>query len=389
MGFLDEVLKAVQKPQGMLVGGLTGLGNQVSKGLGFNVNQSGLQALGLQKDRDEEDVEELNNIFRDLDEQGVDTTPFEHLRPRAQTALSGIKEGWQGKISPGEVYRQGQDVDKWETDGNLLDKVLKPAFDITVDPLMVAGASGGLSKLAGGLAQGGKVAQQVGRGVEGVGTFGNLANAGIEGSRGAMAASKAGQFARRGYQGLLATGDPMSAIGAGFLLGGAEKIATSPLAKAAAGRLGSLGRRGAANAVEESSEIRVPSNSNGPLALNAGPRVHAVGTPEPLFDDFTVSQAFKQGAGAARPDLTDVMLESKALPRGVPTTGRAFEAGPVGSTGAEGLTDPIKELLQRGPKALPPAFGTSGGFPMGVAKTKQEELLAVLQDFLRKEGYYR
>src|SRR5215207_8876487 len=230
MGFMDEVFGALQKPQGMVVGGLTGLGNQISRGLGVNVNQSGLQALGLRKKRDEDEVEEAAQIFRDLDERGVDTSAFSHLRPKAASMLSGIKEGWKGEISPGELYRQGQPVEQWDDSGNLLDKVLKPAFDIGVDPLMLAG--GALPKVAGVLNQGGKVAQGVARGVTGAGTVGNLANAGIEGGRGAMAASKAGQFARRGYQGLLATGDPLTAIGAGALIGGGEKLLTSPLAKA-------------------------------------------------------------------------------------------------------------------------------------------------------------
>lgn len=336
MGILDEVLGALQKPQGVVVGGLTGLGNQISRATGININQSGLQAAGLRKKRDEDEVAEVEKMFRDLDERGVDTSAFEHMRPRAQTMLSGIQEGWKGEISPGELYRQGQNVDDWHTNGNMLDKVLKPAFDIGIDPLLLAGSA--LPKAAGALGQGGKVAQGVGKALEGAGTVGNLSNAGIEGGRGAMAAAKAGQFARRGYQGLLASGgDPMYALSIGTAIGGGEKALTSPLARRAAERLGK-------KVVEEGVGPLTGRTQFGP---KQGPTLPGTESGQ-LFDEagFVTSPAARQGSGAANPDLlrttndqpdlftaglTDMLRNQKALPRASAIPMGPAPAGTVGT----------------------------------------------------------
>jgi len=329
MGVLDSVLDVLRKPRDVFVGGVTGLGNQVGDLINFDVNQSGLQALGLRDKANNEDEDEIRELFAKLDRNGVDASEFEYLRPKAQSALSGIKEGWKGELSPSELYTQGKPVEQWDDDGDLLDRVLKPTFDIATDPLLFAGAAGGAGKLANLPGVAGKVGK-------GVGTFGPIPR-----SEGLALGQRAGQAARRYGQGYLATGDPMSAIAAGSLIGGGERAAAYALKRAAGTRLGKF-MQGRGDDISETE--RVLNEETDVLSNYPGPptQVKKRAAPSP-FTQGVEDMAPYPGPPVSQQIGPDELLQlidqqPKALGRG------ALEAGPIGSTGMQ--SDVLQELLE-------------------------------------------
>src|SRR5687768_16144657 len=188
MGFLDSVFDALQKPQGIFVGGVTGLGNQIKNATGFNPNRSLLQMVGLQDEPEERDVDEVNALFAKLDKAGVDTSEWEHLRPRAQSFLSGVKEGWNNEVSPSKLIDQNRPVDQWEQAPGLANKILGTTMDVAVDPLAAVGASGVVGRAA-------SKVPAVAKFSEGTRSVGKLGEA-------ATPLGKAGQYTRRGLQGV-------------------------------------------------------------------------------------------------------------------------------------------------------------------------------------------
>lgn len=341
MGVIDSLMDLLQKPQGVFVGGATGLGNQIKNATGFNPNRSLLQMVGLQDEPEEGDVDELNTMFSALDKAGVDTSEWQHLRPRAQSFLSGVKEGWNNDVSPSRLINQNRPVGQWEETPGIANKILGTTMDIAVDPLMAVGASGAVGRAASKVPAAAKF-------VEGSRTIGNL-------GEGATALGKAGQLSRRGLQGVLGSaaigGDPLTALGLSGLIGGAEKlgvglapkigakVGASSLSEAITNRL-----RGARSGRESSNFARLSSGADEGQLFNT--------------DRFNVSNAAATDAGAS-------------------STPRGFEDVPLGHS-SEAI---LQQLPQT--RALPPAFGSSGGFPMP-ADTSQRSVYSsgVLDDFL-------
>lgn len=113
--------------------------------------------------------------------------------------LSGFMAGLKGDINPAEAIKFANN--RYD-EGGIVDKVAGLGANVAMDPLILAGP----------LAKAGKL----GKLGEAASTFGKL-------ETGATAAEKGAQFGRRFYQGMLATGEPVSAAGTAMLGGFAER----------------------------------------------------------------------------------------------------------------------------------------------------------------------
>src|SRR5215213_1522813 len=196
MGAWDAITSAIQKPQALMMGGIAGLGNQIGNAFGMV----------------DEDEEELERIFKDLDDAGVDVKEFEHLRPVARSFLSGIGDAWsRNDVTPSRIKQQSRPVEEWDDKGDILDEIINTGANISMDPLAIAGATGATGAVASRLpGVAGKIAG-------GANTFGKL-------EKGTDLATRAGTYGRRGVQGLLASnGNPVMALGSAVGIGAAEK----------------------------------------------------------------------------------------------------------------------------------------------------------------------
>jgi hypothetical protein len=364
MGILDDIFNVLQKPQGMVTGAFAGLGNTIGRAV-----NPGAQ----------EDEVELTKIFDHLDKVGIDTSQYEHMRPRAQTIWSGIQEGWDNKVGPSRILEQARPTETWETPQSGFQRALGTAGNVVMDPLAVAGATGAVGKLASASGLARKV-PAIGQISEGAAIFGKL-------PKGTPLATRAGTYGRRGIQGTLATGNPITGAAAGSLIGLGEKGAQR-LALTAAGRLASLPR-----AIENSRYRRAASGTDPDTGQ--------------LFPDG-LGRAAVEDAGAATPDLIskaadyDVPLgrsaeglygnQQLALPRGssstemIPPWAKSPEINPIpmGRTTDSTLVEGLKGL------PLPASGQRSDMFARGITETgrnqgkfvnkRQRELLGMLQN---------
>jgi len=325
MGIFDDITGFLQKPQSIATGAVEGLYNQAFRG--------GKPSKATTQQRS------VNRMLDDLEAAGVDTTQWSGLRGAdndTSTVFSGIVSGAKGNIRPSDAVYSMSDADPTEQRGHVND-ILSSAVDLGADPLMALGPAAKAGKL-GSLAKGAAT----------VGKVDDL-------SRG----QKAAQLGRQLYQGYMATGEPITGLSAGLLgIRQAENAAVKwgpKLADAA-------GRR-----INKSVAASQGAGAAEPLALNAGP--------QPTVREASVIPGFDDPIPGGPTGTSGMNLRQLN-----PAPGSVFEAGPVGSTG--GLNPQAQEALaglSGGPQALPPAFGTSGGFPMGTgAKDPSEQLLEIL-----------
>lgn len=264
MGWKDvisDVAGALQKPQGLMFGLFSGLEHDIQRWRGT-------------KEQAERDM--LDNIFDNLDKQGVDTSRFDYLRPKANSISEGLSQGWHGKLNASDILKQDTDPENWQK------RYEKPGFgqkalgltgDIVADPLNLLVGAGAIESIGGKLA----ASEALGRGgvfagdfLRGAGTYGKLGSKVDEAAKAAEAvadvektgrmagatnaikealtpsAAKAGQVTRRYLQGVNASGgDPMAGIMGAVIAGAGENI-SDRLMTAAAARLGSKAVQSAA-----------------------------------------------------------------------------------------------------------------------------------------------
>lgn len=129
--------------------------------------------------------------------------------------LNRILEGLKGDLRPSDIARRNNPNDP----DNVASKIGATSMDILLDPTLLAGGA------ARKLAEGTRFAPVV----AGAGTMGKVEKAvAPEGATGlsrilAERSPQLGQLARRTLQGTLATGDPLTGLGAGQLIGVGER----------------------------------------------------------------------------------------------------------------------------------------------------------------------
>lgn len=120
-----------------------------------------------------------------------------------------LKAGLKGNLSPSQLGAYNNPVSEYNKNDPVADifaKIGGTGADIFYDPLLALGGTG----LVGKAAKGTKLEDVV----RGASTFGKMEDA--------TKLGKAGQYGRRYYQGLLATSDPLAAIGVATGIGAGE-----------------------------------------------------------------------------------------------------------------------------------------------------------------------
>lgn len=320
MGMFD-FLKILQKPQSIATGALTGFARQFPELVGNDQGGDRVErksnndwiksqkALGL----DTSDIEKQYGVSNGT--QGIDSI------------LSGISAGWKGDLSPSTVL--GEELAKSGQKPDLGDKAFNTFADVTMDPLM---AVGGLLGAAGKLGKAGEAAT----------TIGKLEKGASLGERGA-------QFGRRFQQGMMATGEPVSAAGTA-VLGGFAENRIAPRLRAISELLsrtpGNVGK------VAEAEQFMNPA------ALDMGR----------LFDPADVASIAKNtGTESAVMGVGDkVALPGQLGFQDIPVTPKM----PPDAT--PGLEDELMKLLQPKPWGTPEQMARRADF---VANTKKPKVL--------------
>ncbi len=331
MGFLDDLLGLVQKPQSIATGATEGFLNQIQ----------GKESAGARKQRG------LNRILEDLESKGIDTGSFSALRHQyddTSNIFSGAMAGLKGHMSPADMVNRVAGGEPGANRDSFAERVMSTAVDAGADPLLALGPAA----KAGSLGRLGSAAA----------TPGSL-------GKGASLAERAAQTGRQLYQGqLVAPGLEGLGVGLGLKAG---ETGVQHLAPAISRRLYKSGVKGMGANVDEG-QLFDPSQYN---VSRADATDIGAATPGPAsFEDVPLGRS-TEGM------LREAIPQSPALP---PASAPSFEAGPVGSTGQ--LNPQLEELLQMSGRnhQLPPAFGTSGGFPMPAAtpRSPMDELLEIL-----------
>lgn len=246
-----------------------------------------------------------------------------------------LEEGFRGGLRPSEVMARNNPV---TGDENAIESILRhigeTGTDLAYDPVNLG--VGGAGKLAGNLDEGSKLASVL----SGVGETGKL---GIK----TDPLAKAGQMGRRYYQGLMATGDPLSAVGAASLIGGGERAATK----------------------------FIPAISR--MLAKEDPDALAEVALKGISDDVAVGDSVQQALAAGRRPVAELNPAPTAAPRemGPNSSGQIFEQGPI-------IPDEIIQELNPGSSLLglpPGARPMPGVRPMGQrSQSTSEDLLSTL-----------
>ena len=127
-----------------------------------------------------------------------------------------LKAGLQGNLSPSQLGQYNNPTSKYNQGNGVADifsKIGGTGSDIFYDPMLALSELNLASKLP----EGSKAAELL----SGVGSFGKMEDA--------SKLAKAGQYGRRYYQGLLATSDPLAAIGVATGIGAGENAASKAI----------------------------------------------------------------------------------------------------------------------------------------------------------------
>jgi len=301
MGIMDIVggiASALQKPQSVATGGAMGL----------------LRALGQDSAWNQDEYDSNKQWVADLQRQGMDTSELEKKLfgglGGISNPLQGVIAGLQGNIQPSDVMKYDEQQTSGRNTGGVLAQLSNTAADLSLDPLLFAGLA---SKP---LAASGKFGK-VGGALDTAFSAGKL---GEDATRAEKVGTALLRGARRTYQGTVATGDPLTGLGAGALLGLGENKLAKLLPEA-------LGRatRGVAEVTEDvPSAVQLAGTGKAPEGFDVS-KMFGVEKPGMSFDVADMIGTQKPMAGALVPD--EVI---QAGGRGLPTGGQPMGAiGPA------------------------------------------------------------
>jgi hypothetical protein len=310
--------------------------------------------------------------------------------------LNRILEGLKGDLRPSDIARRNNPDDP----NNVASKIGATSMDILLDPTLLAGGA------ARKLAEGTRFAPVV----SGVGSMGKVEKAvAPEGATGlakllAERSPQLGQLARRTLQGTLATGDPLTGLGAGQLIGVGERGLDMILPKLASrlltqGDVNTSGLGVVGEAVGDGADklVSMPALERVKIMgeLNPAPgfgiEMPAVGgwnprpAPVPQFDEAlnalvdgasrrTVDQGLSQ-VGAIRPDLTRGYIKPPMFEDSLQQ---------LLATQSRGTPSLPREPLMLNPAPTPTAMDVLSPSTEQATMASIQELIAQLQDPRRR-----
>lgn len=243
-----------------------------------------------------------------------------------------LKAGLRGNLSPSQLGAYNSVGSEYNVNNPVADifaKIGGTGADLAYDPMLAVGESGILSKVA----EGTKLEPLV----KGAGTFGKMEDA--------TKLEKAGQLGRRYYQGLLATSDPLAAIGVAAGIGGAER--TLPAITRLLGKTGAKTVEEAVDEVLKGPADTVAKNLDGAYAKTGDELLQEVIAKRSDYEPNFVRIAGELPAGPPPPDYRQFVPKE-------------LNAGPAAGVGKSAIPmEPIKPdeilMLNKGesPLALP------------------------------------
>lgn len=242
MAWYDAVLDVLQKPLGATAGAANYLSGNEGRQQEWARDYEATKRRGSKTS--EQDDERYEAIRRRL---GTDDSDEGFLGG----LWDAINRGGGTEMTYSDVGRMGmggRDGSMATTANSKAAQGGMMALDLLADPMNALGGVGKGAKAVDALDTVGKLGQYaskiddipvLGKFIEGASTVGKI---GTDTQKAGLAA-KAGQYARRGYQGMQLTRDPMSALHVAGLIGGGERIGM--------GLAGRLGRKAVAKGLEE------------------------------------------------------------------------------------------------------------------------------------------